>query len=81
MKFYNPFKAHIVQYCDKYFVRKWSLLGWVYKENNLKFIRLDEDPWWHTFALAQRWCAADNLDEAIKIRNQEVVKMKVIHEV
>jgi hypothetical protein len=81
MKFYNPFKPHIVQYGDKYFVRKWSLTYWTYKENNLKFIRLHGDPWWRTFKFAQLWCSADSLDEAIKIRNHESVKVKVIHEV
>lgn len=39
-KFYNPFKAHIIEFNGEYFVRKLTLLGWAYKSNNT-------DYWYH----------------------------------
>lgn len=34
MKFYNPFKWHIVQIVDKYYARKYVLFdGWVFHDN------------------------------------------------
>ena len=30
MKFYNPFRWHIVEQDSVYYIRKWTMLGWAY---------------------------------------------------
>lgn len=78
-KFYNPFKAHIVQASNgKYFVRRHRLLYWEYKDNQKVYLK--EDDWWSTFEYAKKWCAVDTLEEAKSLLNEhKSVKFKVIH--
>ncbi len=80
MKFYNPFKAHIVQFFNgKYAVRRWSVLGWVYKEHTT--YGNDNIYWWNAMEYVKKWCMVDTLEEAKALRDKRKlkVKTKVIH--
>ena len=85
MKFYNPFKAHIVQCGDKYLVRRWYLITWEYKET-VSF-KYDEPFWWSSREYAMKYCFCNSLAEAVALRDKVWVdpkktpkdKMKVIH--
>jgi hypothetical protein len=72
MKFYNPFKAHIVQFDNgKYAVRRWCV-AWEYKEH----ITLSNEDiyWWNTMEYAKRWCMVDTLEQAQALRDKVHVK-------
>lgn len=80
MKFYNPFKPHIVQFANgKHAVRRWSVLGWVYKEHTTYG---NEDVyWWNAMEYVKKWCMVDTLEEAKSLREKHKIKVKtkVIH--
>jgi hypothetical protein len=81
-KFYNPFKAHIVQIQNgRYLVRRFRLLYWEYRDNGKVIVYdKDEDNWWVTFEYAKRWCVVDTLEEAKVLRDKtKIRKFKVIH--
>lgn len=81
MKFYNPFKAHIVQFDDgKFAVRRWSVLAWEYKE----YITYGNDAiyWWNAMEYVKKWCMVDTLEQAKALREKckiEAKKVQVIH--
>jgi len=85
MKFYNPFKAHIVQFGDKYLIRRWNILVWEYKETMT--FRDDEPHWWFDWEYIVKHCLCDSLAQAIALRDKvwidskkkPKIKMKVIH--
>lgn len=85
MKLYNPFKAHIVQFEDKYLVRRWNIICWEYKETNT--FRNEEPHWWSYWEYVSKYCMCNSLAQAIALRDKEwtdpkkkpKVKMKVIH--
>lgn len=70
MKFYNPFKAHIVQTEDDFFIRKFHLetLQWQYLERY--------GDYWYFEAI--RWlCSFKNIDAARHALLQLKAKVKV----
>lgn len=70
MKFYNPFKAHIVQTEDDFLIRKFHLetLQWKYLERG-------GDEWYFK---ASRWrCSFKNIDAARNALLQLKAKVKV----
>lgn len=80
MKFYNPFKPHIVQFSNgKYAVRRWSVLAWEYKEH----ITFNNEViyWWNAMEYVKKWCMVDTLEEAKSLREKHKIKVKtkVIH--
>jgi hypothetical protein len=80
MKFYNPFKPHIVQFSNgKYAVRRWNLLAWEYKEH----ITFGNEViyWWNAMEYVKKWCMIDTLEEAKALREKRKIKVKtkVIH--
>jgi hypothetical protein len=85
MKFYNPFKPHIVQFADKYLVRRWSVICWEYKETSTW--RNDEPHWWTLWEYVRKYCICTSLEQARALRDKEwidptkkpKVKTKVIH--
>lgn len=80
MKFYNPFKPHIVQFPNgKYAVRRWSVLMWEYKEH-ITFSD-EEIFWWNAMEYVKKWCMVDTLEQAKALRDKRKlkVKTKVIH--
>jgi hypothetical protein len=80
-KFYNPFKAHIVQFADgKFAVRKWFLIAWEYKEH-VTFAN-DDIYWWNSMEHVKKWCVVDTLEQAKALRDKYKIKsekVKVIH--
>lgn len=72
MKFYNPFKAHIVEFTNgKYAVRRWRL-AWEYKE---RLIFGDDDfYWWYSMENVKNWCMVDTLEQAAVLRDKVHVK-------
>jgi hypothetical protein len=85
MKFYNPFKAHVVTCGDKYLVRRLSYFLWTYKEKMT--FRNDEPHWWYMWEYVNKHCICDTLAQAQKLRDEvwvdpnkkPKIKMKVIH--
>ena len=77
MKFYNPFKPHIVKYKNKcYFVRRLSFYGWQYKERMEFTDKFSKPYWWTSFASAMQWASMESLDEAIASKDWEPVLQK-----
>ena len=91
MKLYNPFKAHIVQADDKYFVRKLDFPIWVYKERSVSELDADiklfhyKDRWWFAWENVPYYCACNSLEEARTLRDKKwtnpdkTPKVRVIH--
>jgi hypothetical protein len=87
MKLYNPFKAHIVQSGDKYFVRRLDFPSWVYKEKySLSFQNATKKPrWWFIWEYVTKYCDCSSLEEARTLRDKKWIdpnktpKVKVIH--
>ena len=83
MKFYNPFKAHIVQFENKYLVRRFNCMIWEYKEINT--LRDEKPNWWYLWENALRYCSSDSYQEAVKVKDKVWVnpnktpKLKVVH--
>mgnify|MGYP000729946247 CR=1 FL=1 len=76
MKFYNPFKPHIVEFTDGTFaVRKSSLFWWVYKGHNPHAIK-----WWMLEEYVPEYCIVDTLEKAKRLLIKGSLKAKVIHE-
>lgn len=72
LKFYNPFKSHIVQFANgKFAVRKWRG-SWVYKETHT--FKTDEVFWWYLPENALKFCMVDTLEQAIALRDSVHVK-------
>lgn len=75
MKFYNPFKPHIVEFVDnKFAVRKLSATGWEYYDNQ-KFTK--DDYWWSSPKFT-RWFEVTSLLEAQKVLSQIKPKDKKV---
>jgi hypothetical protein len=83
--FYNPFKAHVVQFGDKYLVRRRTILFWEYKETQTF---CNEEPyWWLLWEYVNQYCMCNSLAQAVALRDKvwidpkkkPKVKMKVIH--
>ncbi len=73
LKFYNPFKAHIVELANgKFVVRRWNLIAWEYKEN-ITF-QNDDIHWWHMIEYAEKFCTVDTFEEAIALLEKKHVK-------
>ena len=88
MKLYNPFKAHIVQTTDKYFVRRLDFPTpvWIYKSSVGLHLLLDKKPnWWFSWEYVVKYCPCDTLEQARILRDKQWVdpnktpKLKVIH--
>lgn len=74
MKFYNPFKPHIVEFTDGTFaVRKSSLVYWSYYSKRCV-------EWWSCEEYVQKYCRVDTLEEAKSVLNRCTLEVKVIHE-
>ena len=62
MKFYNPFKPHIIEvHNNKYLVRKLTFIGYKY---------LDKDDctyWWYVDLSVIRYCIFDSVELAIQV--------------
>jgi hypothetical protein len=74
-KFYNPFKAHIVEFANaKFAVRRLALVGfyWEYKEN-ITFSSEDVY-WWNWIEHTHRWCCVDTYEQAIALRDKVHIK-------
>ena len=72
IKFYNPFKPHIVQFANgKFAVRKWRVL-WLYKENYT--FSFDEVFWWNTEENVQKFCTVNTYGEAFTLLKKKHVK-------
>ncbi len=68
-KFYNPFKAHIVELANaKFVVRRWNIVAWEYKEHTT--YQNDDIHWWHLLEYACKYCMVDSLDQAIALRDK-----------
>lgn len=69
MKFYNPFKPHIVEFADGTFaVRKRGWLGllWIYKDcMGWSYSTTSNIQWWTNNYL--RHCKVKTYDEAVKV--------------
>lgn len=87
MKLYNPFKAHVVQTADKYFVRRLDFPTpvWVYK-SSVGWLRDNKKPlWWFAWEYVVKYCTCDTLEQARILRDKQWVdpnktpKVKVIH--
>jgi hypothetical protein len=75
MKFYNPFKPHIVQLSNgKYAVRRWSLLAWEYKESWT--LPGTDCYWWNSMEHVQKWCTVKSLEEAKALCGESKSKLK-----
>lgn len=57
MKFYNPFKWHIVQdNLGNIYIRKWSF-GWVFMDNK-------DNHTWRSPITVNKWCRFNSIQEA-----------------
>lgn len=72
-KFYNPFKAHIVQFANgKFAVRKLCVFAWEYKEHTT--FEYEDVYWWNHIEYANKWCTVDTLEQAIALRDKVHIK-------
>ena len=81
MKFYNPFKPHVVQFANsKFAVRRLSFSGWEYKEcaTNPR----EDVYWWNWIEYTHSWCSVYTYEQAVALRDKVHVKepkpMKVV---
>ncbi len=63
MKFYNPFKPHIVRFSNgdvigKFAIRKFGIYSWVYLDS------ADMDYWWCNPRHIKNWSLIDNFEVA-----------------
>ena len=67
MKFYNPFKPHIVEHANgKFAVRKRCFWGWEYKDKKGFVSTYNNDiAWWRLDSI--KYCYVDSYDAAIKV--------------
>ena len=87
MKFYNPFKPHIVTCGDNYLVRKLSTVAWMWLYKETQTFRQEEPFWWSTWDAVNKHCMCNSLAQAIALRDKvwvdpkkkPKVKMKVIN--
>ena len=70
MKFYNPFKPHIVEYDGWYYVRKLTSIGYECMDR-------DSFHWWHSSAYWEDYCKT-SLPQAKEMLNRKRIKPKVI---
>lgn len=86
MKFYNPFKPHIVEFADGTFaVRKRGWLGfmWTYKDRNgWSYSTTSDIQWWLNDYL--RHCKVGTYDEAVKVmsmskKSKPAKVVRVVH--
>jgi hypothetical protein len=72
MKFYNPFKPHIVEYDGWYYVRRLTLIGYTCMDRNSFY-------WWYARGFWEKYCKT-SLDQAKEMLNQtqNPIKTKVI---
>lgn len=72
MKFYNPFKWHIVEISGKFFVRKLFLIPvtFIYASRNACF--------WHYKDVAFEYCAHETEDAARNTLNRITMKARYI---
>lgn len=80
-KFYNPFKAHVVELANgKFAVRKSSIFYWEYKE--CRTSSNHDITWYDVDEYVQSWCLVNTLEKAISLRdfvkNKPVNPMKVV---
>lgn len=72
-KFYNPFKAHIVQFADgKFAVRRLTSIGWEYKEHTTH--KDDDSYWWYLFEYVEEYCTVCTHEEAVILRDKQIIK-------
>lgn len=73
-KFYNPFKAHIMQFANgKFAVRRHNIMGWEYKQKNT--FSTEDVYWWNHIEFTEKWCCVDTYDEAINLRDRVHIKV------
>ena len=61
MKLYNPFKPHLVQVGEYYYVRRWRLIYWE------GFDRSGDLFWWMTYQYQRKYCWVKDIDSAYKL--------------
>lgn len=80
MKFYNPFKPHIVEFENgKFAVRKSALFHWLYKGHTL-FTTEKEEHWWFLHEYVVKHCMVNTLEEARTVLNRENTKVEKVDE-
>lgn len=63
MKFYNPFKPHIVEFANNTFaVRRFNGLAWEYRDFNH-----EHDFWWAFTVHVNAYCIVSSFNEACTI--------------
>jgi hypothetical protein len=68
MKFYNPFKPHIVQFENKYLVRRLNGFFWKYKATNTHG---NEKPhWWYMWEHVSKYCTCGSLEQAMVLKDK-----------
>ena len=74
MKWYNPFKPHLVQVGEYYFVRRWRFIYWE------GFDCSGGMYWWMTDGYKQKYCWTKDLSAAQKLLDlaKGVVSPRVI---
>lgn len=81
MKLYNPWKPHGVQFTNElYAVRKLTVLGWQYLDNNINQCSF----WWSCPVHTLKYATQFTLDQAQALldslnKNQTLKTRKVIH--
>lgn len=72
-KFYNPFKAHIVQFANgKFAVRRLRFSGWECKEHTT--FSSEDVYWWGWLEHTHRWCCVDTHEQAAILRDKVHIK-------
>lgn len=75
MKFYNPFKPHIVQVgVEGYAIRVSSLLFWSYLDKE----DVDKRYWWNKPLHVKKWCLLDTYEDAAILLENYIKLRKVI---
>ena len=72
-KFYNPFKAHVVQFANgKFAVRRRNILAWEYKQHTT--FSSEDVYWWNFIENTVQWCQVDTYDQAVLLRDKVHIK-------
>ena len=72
MKFYNPFKPHIVKRGDQYAIRKW--------EGAWDYLDIKRDLWWYLKEYVESYATTKDLSivtERLQVYNEKLIKDKI----
>jgi hypothetical protein len=71
MKFYNPFKAHVIELANgTFYVRQFGIFGWQYLDRR-------DNYWW---TRTNNWNYYDTLESAIKRRGYNPTKILKVYQ-